>query len=175
MQIPFGGFTPQIDERAFIAPNAVLIGRVLVAAQASLWFNVVARGDINSIEIGEKTNIQDGCLLHVTHQHSLSIGEGVTVGHGAILHGCVVEKFCLISMGAILLDGTHVGSGSIIAAGTVISPGKRIPPNSLVMGVPGKVIREVTEQDRQLIEKGWKGYMEYAQRYSELAINHALE
>src|SRR5207244_2093032 len=105
------------------------------------------------ITIGAHSNIQDGCLLHVTNRHALYIGDRVTAGHGAILHGCHIEDDCLIAMGAVILDGAVIGTGSIVAAGAVVAPGTEIPPGSLVMGIPGKVVRQVTEGDRSKIER----------------------
>lgn len=161
----FEKYSPQVHETAYIAPTATLVGRVAVGAEASIWFNTVVRGDINSISIGERTNIQDGCLLHVTNQHPLVIGQNVTAGHGAIIHGCNIGNDCLIAMGAIILDGAVVGAGSIVAAGALVSPGTVIAPGSLVMGVPGKVVRDVSDEDRERIRRGWQNYVTYARTY----------
>lgn len=158
---------PKVHETAFIAPNACLIGAVVVEADASVWFNTVARADINSIYIGEGTNIQDGCMLHVTHSLSLTIKERVTVGHGAILHGCQIESDCLIAMGAIVLDGAKIGAHSIVAAGSLVTPGTQIPPGSLVMGVPAKVVRQVRPADREMIERGAANYIGYKELYKQ--------
>ncbi|HEY9785966.1 MAG TPA: gamma carbonic anhydrase family protein [Candidatus Obscuribacterales bacterium] len=170
MLIPFEGFEPKFEKDVFIAPSAILIGRVSLRRGASVWFNSVLRGDINAIEIGDQTNIQDGCLLHVTHRHPLIVGKRVTVGHGAILHGCKVESDCLIAMGAVVLDHAVIGQNSIVAAGCVVSPGKEIPPRSLVMGVPGKVVRELTDEDVAQIEKGWQNYSEYSRIYQSMNL-----
>jgi carbonic anhydrase/acetyltransferase-like protein (isoleucine patch superfamily) len=168
MLVIFKEFEPSVHESAFVAPTAVLVGQVKVAQSASIWFNCVVRADINSITIGANSNIQDGCMLHVTNKHPLVVGDRVTAGHGAILHGCKVEDDCLIAMGAIVLDGAVIGSGSIVAAGAVVAPGSEIPPGSLVMGIPGKVIRQVTEGDRAKIERGWKNYVGYSQTYKQI-------
>jgi gamma-carbonic anhydrase len=168
---PYNNQAPDIHESAFVAPTAVVIGKVKVGKSASIWFNSVARADINSIEIGDYTNIQDGCMLHVTNRNPLVIGERVTAGHGAILHGCHVESDCLIAMGAIVLDGAVIGSGSIVAAGAVVAPSTTIPPGSLVMGMPAKVVRSVTPEDRQKIERGWQNYVGYAASYREMALS----
>lgn len=165
MILTINGCSPQIHSSAFVAENATIIGRVSIGEGASVWFQTVIRGDINEIKIGMNSNIQDGCLLHVTNAHSLIVGECVTVGHGAILHGCVVESSCLISMGAVVLDGAVIGSGSIVAAGAVVAPGSKIPANSLVMGIPAKVVRSVGEQDTAKIEAGWQHYLDYAKQY----------
>jgi len=159
--------SPSVHNSAFIAPTACLIGAVTVKEDASIWFHTVIRGDINAITIGQGTNIQDGCLLHVTNAHRLEVGERVTVGHGAILHGAKIEADCLIGMGAIILDGALIGAHSVIAAGSIIAPGSQIPPGSLVMGVPGKVVREATSKDRELIERGWQNYVGYRQSFRQ--------
>jgi len=168
MILTINAYSPQIHSSAFVAANATVIGRVTIGQGVSVWFQTVIRGDVNEIAIGENSNIQDGCLLHVTHEHRLSVGDFVTVGHGAILHGCTVESRCLISMGAIVLDGAIIGSGSIVAAGAVVAPGSKIPANSLVMGIPAKVIRPVMAQDTALIESGWQNYLNYAKQYKQL-------
>lgn len=165
MLYQISGLSPKIAASAFIAPNACIIGDVVVAEDASVWFSCVVRGDINKITIGEGTNIQDSCVLHVTNSHALSLGKRITVGHGAILHGAAIEDDCLIGMGAIVLDGALIGAHSIVAAGSIVSPGSQIPPGSLVMGVPGKVVRQVTERDRELIERGWQNYVGYSRDY----------
>lgn len=167
MILTINAYSPQIHSSAFVAENATVIGRVTIAEGASVWFQTVIRGDINEVRIGVNSNIQDGCLLHVTNQHSLTVGDCVTVGHGAILHGCVVESSCLISMGAIVLDGAAIGTGSIVAAGAVVAPGSKIPGNSLVMGVPAKVVRSLGAQDTALIESGWRHYLDYASQYKQ--------
>jgi carbonic anhydrase/acetyltransferase-like protein (isoleucine patch superfamily) len=167
MRFSINGYSPDIHKTAFVAPNATLIGRVTIGSGSSIWFGTVIRADINEINIGANTNIQDGCLLHVTHEQAVFIGECVTVGHGAILHGCRVESSCLISMGAIVLDGAQVGGGSIVAAGAVVTPGTLVPPKSLVMGVPAKVIRPVTSEDLSRIEAGWQHYLAYADTYRQ--------
>jgi len=162
--------SPSVHATAFVAPNAVLIGNVKVGAQASIWFNSVLRGDINYIEIGERTNIQDGCLVHVTHEDPVKVGAETTIGHGVILHGATVESGCLLAMGAIVLDGAKIESGSLIAAGALIPPGMRVPKNSLVMGVPGRVVKELTDQERTRIKLNWQVYVKYASDYGSLKV-----
>ena len=161
---------PQISDNAFIAPTAVVLGQVTVGAGSSIWFNCVLRGDINRITIGNNTNIQDGCLLHVTHRNPVVLEDRITAGHGAILHGCHIEADCLIAMGAIVLDGAVVGTGSIVAAGALIAPATTIPPESLVMGVPARVVRPVTRDDREKIERGWQNYVRYASSYRDMDL-----
>lgn len=170
MRLPYVSFQPEIHETAFIAPTAVVIGRAKIAEGASIWFHCVVRADINQIEIGESTNIQDGCLLHVTNRNPLIIEARVTVGHGAILHGCHVESDCLVSMGAVVLDGSKIGTGSIIAAGAVVPPGVIIPERSLVMGVPGKIVRNVSPEDKHKIERGWQNYLRYSGVYRGMGL-----
>jgi gamma-carbonic anhydrase len=173
MLFPYENFQPDIHESVFVAPTAVIIGRTKIAEGASIWFHCVVRGDINAIEIGKNTNIQDGCLLHVTNRNALIVKERVTVGHGVILHGCKIESDCLISMGAVVLDGATVGAGSIVAAGAVVTPGSEIPAGSLVMGVPGKIVRNVTAEDRSKIERGWQNYLRYSGIYQGMGLKPA--
>ena len=171
MLFQYDGNKPEVHESVFLAPTATIIGKVKIEANSSIWFQAVLRGDINSISIGEKTNIQDGCLLHVTHKHPLMVGNQVTAGHGAILHGCQIGDGCLIAMGAIVLDGAVLGDQCLVAAGTVIAPGTQIPDRSVVMGVPGKVVREVTPQDIDRVMRGWQNYVGYAADYKELLVS----
>src|SRR5579883_1521439 len=159
-------FTPRINASAFIAPNATIIGRVHIEENASIWFNTVVRADINEISVGANSNIQDNCLFHVTHEEKVSVGERVTVGHGVILHGCTIESDCLIGMGSIILDGAVVGAQSVIAAGALVAPGARIPEGSLVMGMPGKVVRPVSEDERLRFKQNWQGYVVYSSQYN---------
>jgi carbonic anhydrase/acetyltransferase-like protein (isoleucine patch superfamily) len=170
MLFPFENFHPDVPESVFVAPTAVIIGRTHIGEGSSIWFHTVVRADINRIDIGMNTNIQDGCLLHVTNKHGLFVGDRVTVGHGAILHGCRVEADCLISMGAVVLDGAVVGAGSIIAAGAVVAPGSQIPAGSLAMGVPAKVVRQVTDDDRHKIDRGWQNYLHYSGIYRGMTL-----
>ncbi|MBI1784246.1 gamma carbonic anhydrase family protein [Candidatus Sumerlaeota bacterium] len=145
--IPFRGHTPQLGEGVFIAPMATVIGRAKLGARASVWFNSIVRADIAPIEIGEDTNIQDNSVLHVGDDFPCIIAARCVVGHRAILHGCRIEEETLIGMGAMVLNGAKVGRGSIIAAGALIPEGKEIPPGSLVMGAPGKIVREVRPEE----------------------------
>lgn len=172
MHLSYNKFAPSVPASAFVAPTAVVVGRVSLGEQSSIWFGAVLRGDINSIEIMDESNIQDGCLLHVTDQHPLIVEQRVTVGHGAILHGCHVQSNCLIGMGAIVLDGAVIGSGSIIAAGAVVAPGTQIPANSLVMGIPARVVRTAGEQDQKSIEHGWQSYVRLASTYQAVKPRH---
>lgn len=167
MTTAFKGRSPRISPSAFVAPDATVIGRVELADESSLWFQTVVRGDINEIRIGTQTNIQDGSLLHVTRRHPVIIGNRVTVGHGVIIHGCDIGDDCLIAMGAIVLDGAVIEPGCIIGAGTLIPPDMRVAAGSLVLGSPGKVVRQLSEQDLRRIESGWRNYVEYRREYME--------
>lgn len=151
---------PTIHPESFIAPGTQIVGDVIVEKNVNIWYNVVARGDVNYIKIGENTNIQDGTVIHCdSGGYPTIIGKNVTVGHRALLHGCVIEDECLIGMGAIILNGVTIGKGSFIGAGTLITEGKTIPPNSLVVGFPGKVIRQVTEEERKRMESSVSNYI----------------
>jgi carbonic anhydrase/acetyltransferase-like protein (isoleucine patch superfamily) len=156
----FGGREPEIARTAYVDPQSVVIGDVTIGEDSSVWPCAVLRGDCHSIRIGARTSIQDGSLLHVQAGASpLSVGDNVTVGHGVILHGCTIESDCLIGMGSIVLNGAKIGSGSIIAAGTLIPERVEIPPASLVMGVPGKVRRAVSDEERQHIALSAEHYV----------------
>jgi len=156
----FQGRSPQISASAYVDPQAVIIGDVTIGEDSSIWPCAVLRGDYHSIRIGARTSIQDGCVLHIQGENfSISVGDGVTVGHGVILHGCTVESNCLIGMGAILLNGSKIGTASIVAAGTLIPEGMEILPGSLVMGVPGKVRRAVTDAERAQIATSAEHYV----------------
>lgn len=162
--------SPEIDDSAFIAPNATVIGQVKVANGASIWFNTIVRGDINSIEVGKDSNIQDNCVMHVTHEHAVKVAERVTVGHGVILHGCTVESDCLIGMGSVLLDGVVVNEGCMIAAGAVVAPNTVVPANSLVMGIPGKVVRNLGPAEQSKMQTNWQSYVQYAREYKDESV-----
>ena len=143
----FQDFTPQIHPSARLAETAAVIGDVALEENVTIWYGAVLRGDVGPIRIGRGSNIQDNCSVHCAVDVPTVVGENVVVGHGAILHSCTVGDGCLIGMGAILLDGCVIGEGSVIAAGALVPPGKSIPPRSLVMGVPGRVVRQVTEEE----------------------------
>lgn len=139
----FEGNRPELDAQTFVADGARLIGKVVMKEYSSVWFNAVVRGDVNRIEIGRYSNIQDNSVIHVTDDFATIVGDHVTVAHGCVLHGCVVGDHCLIGMGAVLLSGSVIGKGSIVAAGAVVREGQVVPPHSLVAGVPAKVLKEV--------------------------------
>lgn len=160
------GISPQIDPSAFIVDSAEIIGDVIIGKECSVWFNAVLRGDVNYIRIGDRTNIQDGCLLHVRHkQYPLIIGSNVTVGHGAILHGCVVKDYCLIGMGAIVLDNAAIGQYSLVAAGSVVREQMNVPEGVLIAGMPAKVVRQLNNEERQMLEQSAMNYIEYVKLY----------
>jgi carbonic anhydrase/acetyltransferase-like protein (isoleucine patch superfamily) len=145
--LSIGGHAPQLHDEAWVAPNAAVLGQVRLAAKVSVWYGVTLRAEVEPIEIGPGSNIQDGVTIHVDPQFPATIGADVSVGHNAVLHGCTIEDGCLIGMGAIVLNGARVGAGSLIAAGAVVPQGSVIPPRSLVAGVPGKVRRELGDDE----------------------------
>jgi gamma-carbonic anhydrase len=160
------GRMPQIAESAYIDPQAVVIGDVTIGEFSSVWPCTVIRGDVHWIRIGRRTNIQDGCVLHVMKDtHPLILGDAVTIGHGVVLHGCAIESRVLIGMGSVLLNGAHVGEGSIIAAGTLVPEGTVVPPGSLFMGHPGKFRRTLTPEDLASIDAYAARYVEYMETY----------
>ena len=142
-----GGRAPELHAESWVAPNATVLGPVSLGARASVWYGVVLRAEVEPIKIGEGSNIQDNVTVHVDPGFPASIGEGVTVGHNAVLHGCTIEDGCLIGMGAVVLNGARIGRGSLVAAGAVVAQGVVVPPGSLVAGVPAKVRRELTEDE----------------------------
>jgi len=155
----------QIDPSAFIAPNATLLGQVTIGPEASVWFGVVIRADLAPITLGRATNIQDNSVLHVDAGKPVILGDHVTVGHRAIVHGATVESRALIGMGSIILNGAVIGAESVIGAGALVTERAVIPPRSLVLGVPGKVVRSVTEKELAYITHASTAYVEYARRY----------
>lgn len=148
----FNGIWPHIHPETFIAEGAQIVGKVTIGQYSSVWFNAVARGDVNEVLVGSYTNVQDSCVLHVADEYACIVGDFVTVGHGAIIHGARVGDYCLIGMGACLLNGVEVGAGSIVAAGALLPEGTKIPPRSLVMGLPAKIVRELEEESRGMIQ-----------------------
>jgi len=165
--LPYKDAYPKLEADVFVAPGAWVIGDVTIGKGSSIWFNTVVRGDENYVRIGSESNIQDNSTLHVTgSQFPLEIGDRITIGHRAIVHGCLIEDDCLIGMGAIIMDGVRIGRGSLVAAGAVVTPGTIIPPESVVMGVPGKVEKRVEEAERRLIEESVSHYLQLALDYS---------
>ena len=154
-----------IDPSAFIAPGAIVLGDVSLGRNSSVWYNSVLRGDMARIVIGDETNIQDLSMVHVDEGVPCTIGRRVGVGHRVILHGCTVEDECLIGMGSVILNGARVGRGSVVGAGAVIPEGMEIPPGSLVMGVPGRIVRKVDADLTARIDGTWRHYVEQARRH----------
>ena len=160
--ITVDGHTPVVDDAAWIAPGAVVAGRVSLGAESAVWYTTVVRADTESVTVGAGTNLQDGTVVHADPGFPARIGDGVTVGHRAVVHGCTVEDHCLVGMGAIVMNGAVIGRGSLVAAGAVISQGTVVPPGSLVAGVPAKVRREVTEDETALIAMSAAAYRHLA-------------
>lgn len=162
----FLGVHPVFDESNFIAPSADVIGDVTLGRGSSVWFHATVRGDVNWIRIGEATNIQDNCVVHVTNRTApTSIGSGVTVGHSAVVHGCTVADNVLIGMGAVILDHAHVGPDSIIGARSLVTQGFRVPPRSLVLGSPGKAVRQLSDEEVAAIRVFADNYLKYSAIY----------
>ena len=157
-ELPFGA--PAIDDDAFVAPTAVVVGAVTMGPRSSIWYGAVARADGEVIEIGPESNIQDGCTLHSDPGFPLVVGRGVSVGHRVVLHGARVDDDVLVGMGSVVMNGAHIGSGSIVAAGAVVTQGTVVPPGSLVAGVPARVLRQATEDDLTHIRLNAASYTE---------------
>ncbi|MFN0061735.1 MAG: gamma carbonic anhydrase family protein [Myxococcaceae bacterium] len=164
--ISYEGKAPKIPSSVFVASSAQVIGDVELGESASVWFGAILRGDVNGIRVGARTNVQDGTIIHVTHeQFSTLIGRDVTIGHRAVIHGCTVKDRCLIGIGAILLDGVEVGEDSVIAAGALLTPGTVIPPGSMVMGSPGRVKRPLKDFERAGLLLSSEHYVQLASTY----------
>ncbi len=162
----FQGILPTIPPSCFIDDTAVVIGDVIMGEQCSVWFNAVIRGDVNVIRIGHRTNVQDLCMLHVTHDtHPLHIGSDVTVGHSVVLHGCTIHDRVLVGMGAIIMDGAIIGEDSVVGAGSLIVEGTIVPPKSLILGSPARVKRPLTEREVAWIRESAENYVTYAGQY----------
>ena len=156
---------PEISTDSWVAPNAIIIGKVKLEKNSSIWFNAVLRGDIEKIVIGENSNIQDGSVLHTDPGYPLTVGKGVTVGHMVMLHGCEISDDTLIGIGSTILNKAKIGKNCIIGANTLVTENKVIPDNSLVLGSPGKVIRKVTDDEIKVICENAKHYVENSKRY----------
>ncbi len=165
---PIRGARPQIHPTAFVEESAQIVGDVTIGAHSSVWFNAVVRGDVFYIRIGDRANVQDGTVIHVTNgTHATVLEDEVTVGHNVTLHGCHVGRGCLVGMGSVVMDGVRVGEKSVVAAGALVSPGTVIPPHSLVMGVPAKVKRGLTDEEVAGLDVFWRNYVEYTRVYRE--------
>lgn len=162
----FQGIKPTIPTSCFIEETGVVIGDVVLGEHCSVWFHAVIRGDVHSIRVGDRTNVQDLCMLHVTHDtHPLIIGNEVTIGHGAILHGCTVKDRVLIGMGAIVMDGAVIGEDSVVGAGALVVEGTIVQPKSVIIGSPGRVRRTVSETELAWIKQSAENYVTYANQY----------
>ena len=163
---PFGEVWPRIDASAWLAPGAVVVGDVTVGPDSSVRYGSVLRGDVNCIRVGARSNLQDQCVVHVTqHRFSCEIGDEVTVGHRATVHGCVVEEGALIGIGAIVLDGARIGAGAVGGAGAVVTPGSEVAPGTLVVGVPARRVREITPEERERNRRTTLRYVETARAH----------
>jgi carbonic anhydrase/acetyltransferase-like protein (isoleucine patch superfamily) len=164
--LALGDLVPAVAGDAVVLPGATLVGAVTVGSRASIWYGSVLRADSAPVRVGALSNVQDGCVLHADPGFPAVLGERVTVGHGAVVHGARVDDDCLIGMRATLLNGVHVGAGSVVGAGAVVPEGTEIPPGSLVLGVPGRVRRPVTAAETAMIEHGWTEYARLARRHA---------
>lgn len=170
MLMPFYDAAPKLNGEVYIVASAQVIGDVTLGHQSSVWFNVIIRGDVNYIRIGERTNIQDGSVIHVTREtHPTILGDDVTVGHSVTLHGCTIGHRCLIGIGAIVLDGAIIGNDCLVAAGSLVSPGTVIPDGHLVMGSPARPKRSLSEKERLHLKKSAQNYVGYMNQY--IALN----
>jgi len=160
MLVPLGARVPKPAPGSWVAPGAVLVGDVHLGPEASVWYGCVLRADGGSITVGARSNIQDGCVAHADEHGDVVLGQDVSVGHRAVLHGCVVEDGCLIGMGAVVLTGARIGAGSLVAAGAVVREGAVVPPGSLVAGVPGQVRRPVTDEEATRVRENSRAYLD---------------
>lgn len=166
MLIPYRNTHPQIDPTALVVPTATVIGDVVVGAESSLWFQVVVRGDVNHIRIGDRTNIQDGTVVHVTNRtHPTIIGSDVTIGHNVTLHGCTIGDRCLVGIGAIVLDGVIIEPDCMIGAGAIVTPGTVVRSGSLVIGGPAQVKRNLTDKEIEFLKQSALNYLDYKKSY----------
>lgn len=162
----FQGIKPTVPQSCYVEDTAVVIGDVVLGEDCSVWFNAVIRADVNYIRIGDRTNVQDLCMLHVTHDtHPLIIGSGVTIGHNAVLHGCTVKDRVLVGMGAIIMDGVVIGEDSVVGAGALVVEGTVVPPKSVILGSPARVRRSVTAKELAWIKESADNYVKYARQY----------
>lgn len=165
--ITLDGTTPEVHESAFVAHTAVLIGQVKLGAGSSAFYGVVIRGDSNSIAVGEGSNLQDNVVLHADPGFPTTVGNGVSVGHGAVVHGCTIEDDCLIGMSATIMNGAVIGAGSLVAGGAVVLEGAIIPPGSLVAGVPAKVRRELSAEELEHVRENARNYVTTARKHKQ--------
>lgn len=168
-------FVPEVNESAFVAEGARIIGNVKIGADTSIWYNVVLRGDLDRIEIGNRCSIQENTMGHLYSGNPLIVEDDVTVGHNVVIHGCHIKKGALIGMGSTVLDGAVIGENSIVGANTLIPNGKVIPPNSLVVGNPAKVVREITDENREMLRMSVEIYVRNAREFQDPEFYEKLE
>ena len=162
----YEGHKPRLGERVFVAENAAMIGDVEIGNDCSIWYGTVIRGDVHHVRIGSRTNVQDNCTIHVTGgTHAAIIAEEVTIGHGVIVHGCTIRRGALIGMGSRVLDGAVVGEQALVGAGALVPEGMRVPPRTLVVGVPARVKRSLTDAEVEQLEESWRHYVELKEKY----------
>lgn len=169
--LPHGEANPEVAPSAWVAPGAYVVGKVSLGEESSVWYGAVLRGDTEPITVGARTNVQDGCVLHADPGFPAIVGDDCVVGHNAIVHGCRIEDGCLIGMGATILNGAKIGEGSIVAAGALVPEGKEFPPNSLIVGVPAKRVKDVSEEQTADIARGVRTYVERAAAHRESLKN----
>jgi carbonic anhydrase/acetyltransferase-like protein (isoleucine patch superfamily) len=174
MQHSYKGIVPKLGSQVYIAAGVQMIGEVTIGDQASIWYNSVLRGDLAPVYIGQKSNIQDGCIGHVNTDQPLWVDDEVSVGHGAIIHGCRIGKGALIGMGAIVLNGAEIGEYALIGAGSVVTENKKIPPYTLSLGSPAKVVRELTEQDLLRMKRTMESYVQKGLEYRRELGEHEI-
>ncbi|WMW22014.1 gamma carbonic anhydrase family protein [Methanolobus mangrovi] len=168
MILKFKSSNPDISDSAFVADNATVIGDVIISDESSVWFSAVIRGDVSSIHIGKRSNVQDNVVIHTSDKHNVEIGDDVTIGHCAVVHGCKIASNVLIGMNATVLDGAEIGENCIIGANALVPPGKKIPAGSLVVGVPGKVQRQLTDDDIVHIKENAAVYVRLLKEYKSM-------
>ncbi|MCB4792099.1 MAG: gamma carbonic anhydrase family protein [Elusimicrobia bacterium] len=161
---------PKINPQTYISKHALVIGRVTLSKDVSVWPGCVLRGDVEEILVGERTNLQEGVLVHPNHSKPVIIGQGVTIGHGAIIHGCKIGDGCLIGMGAVILDGAAIGDECIIGAGSIVTEAMHVSSKNLVLGMPGKIVRQVKEEEIKRIRKNTEEYVQLARVYKKSKI-----
>lgn len=174
MILAYGGATPKIAASAFVAPTAVVIGNVTIGEEASVWFGAVLRGDMGRIEVGPRANIQDNAVVHSTAQRPTLVGEGVTVGHGAVLEGCTIERGALVGMNAVVLHGAVVGEEALVAAGSVVTDGTQIPPRTVAAGAPCRVRKELSGASEKWIAHAASSYVALSRRYLDAREVHPV-
>ena len=164
---PYGDRLPEVHPSAFIAPGAYVVGKVRIGEGSSIWYGAVLRGDLDEILVGERTSIQDNAVVHMDAEFPVSIGDDCVVGHAAVVHGCKIGDRCLIGMNATVLTGAKIGEGSVVAAGAMVPEGREYPPRSLIVGVPAKRVKEVTEEQTKDIARGARSYVERGVEHRE--------